>query len=283
VTDQGARELELPNGMVVRQIGGLIETRQIYREIFEDDVYVQEGIELKDGDVVVDVGANIGMFALRVLSKTKSVKVVSVEPVPPLFDALSANVKALLERDGDGKVFRAVNAAAGAAQGEADFEFYPRATAFSTMFPAERARLEPWLLEDLLTHYGEFRERFPILGTLLYPFRRPLMKYLIKRRTLAIPVHCEVRTLSRILDDEGVTRVDLLKIDVEGAELHVVRGIEDRHWPAIAQVALEVQDLDGRMDEIKALLTRHGFDVVIKPDDPKAQVKMVYARRPRTR
>ena len=51
----------------------------------------------------------------------------------------------------------------------------------------------------------------------------------------------------------------------------------------IRQVALEVQDLDGRLDEILSLLKQQSFSVVeVVPDvgtDPSAQVRLVYARR----
>jgi hypothetical protein len=36
--------------------------------------------------------------------------------------------------------------------------------------------------------------------------------------------------------------VDLLKVDVERAELQVLEGVAARDWPAIRQVVLEVRD-----------------------------------------
>ena len=267
--------------MVVQQIGGYVETRAIYREIFDDDVYLQGGITLPEGGTVVDVGANIGMFVLRLLSAKKHLSILALEPVPALFAALQANVDAHKTPADSVRLF---NLAGGDKDGAAAFQFYPRATAFSTMFPEERHRLEPWLLDDLLTHYPAFRKRFPVVGFLLYPFRRTLMKLIIKRR-MANPqlVQCVVQPLTRVFDETNTTTVDLLKSDVEGAELSVLRGIEGRHWQMIRQVALEVQDLDGRLDEILALLKQQSFSVVeVVPDvgtDPSAQVRLVYARR----
>jgi FkbM family methyltransferase len=36
-------------------------------------------------------------------------------------------------------------------------------------------------------------------------------------------------------------RVDLLKVDVERAELQVLQGVQQQHWPLIQQLALEVR------------------------------------------
>lgn len=47
---------------------------------------------------------------------------------------------------------------------------------------------------------------------------------------------CNVVPLSLALDQLGVSKVDLLKVDVEGDELAVLHGIDDNHWPNIRQV-----------------------------------------------
>ena len=43
-----------------------------------------------------------------------------------------------------------------------------------------------------------------------------------------------------------VERIDLLKIDVEGAELDVLAGVEDEHWPLIRQISMEVEPMNKR-------------------------------------
>ena len=43
---------------------GSFQTSIIYKEVFEDEVYLKHGITLEDGAVVFDVGANIGLFTL---------------------------------------------------------------------------------------------------------------------------------------------------------------------------------------------------------------------------
>jgi hypothetical protein len=45
-------------------------------------------------------------------------------------------------------------------------------------------------------------------------------------------------------------RVDLLKIDVERAELEVLNGIEQSDWSKIKQVVMEVHDTDKRLEKV---------------------------------
>ena len=47
---------------------------------------------------------------------------------------------------------------------------------------------------------------------------------------------CNVVPLSLALGQLGLAAVDLLKVDVEGDELAVLRGIDDEDWPKIRQV-----------------------------------------------
>jgi FkbM family methyltransferase len=274
-----SRALQLPNDMVVEQLGGFIETTAVYREVFEEDVYFQHGIQIDDGDTVVDVGANIGMFVLRVLRMPIAVRVVAVEPMPPTFAALEKNVQAHGRADAHVSL---VHAAVGAQAGSVDFEFYPRATGFSTMFPSDRKRLEPWLLNDLLSHYATFQQRHPLLGALLYPFRKLLLRLIIARRMQPVRMTATLRTLSSMVDEHALTRIDLLKVDVEGAELQVLQGVRDEHWARIKQVVLEVQDLDGRLQVIVDMLRSRGFDLRYEPAlEVESAVRLLYARRTR--
>ena len=56
-------------------------------------MYLQHGIQLAQGDVVVDIGGNIGFFALFAAQQVGSNgKVVTAEPLPPLHKKLMCNV-----------------------------------------------------------------------------------------------------------------------------------------------------------------------------------------------
>jgi hypothetical protein len=53
----------LPNGLPIACVSSL-DLNFLYKEIFEQRIYLQHGIELQPGNVVLDCGANIGLFSL---------------------------------------------------------------------------------------------------------------------------------------------------------------------------------------------------------------------------
>lgn len=82
----------LPNGLEVCY-ASKYDVSFLYREIFEEQTYLQHGIKLAEGNVVVDVGGNIGFFALFAAALVgSSGKVITAEPIPTLYDKLSHNV-----------------------------------------------------------------------------------------------------------------------------------------------------------------------------------------------
>ena len=83
----------LPNGLQVCY-ASKYDVSFLYREIFQEQVYLQHGVQLAQGDVVVDVGGNIGFFALFAAQQVgPRGKVVILEPIPPLHKKLVFNVK----------------------------------------------------------------------------------------------------------------------------------------------------------------------------------------------
>jgi hypothetical protein len=88
-------------------------------------------------------------------------------------------------------------------------------------------------------------------------FTSPLIaRHLLKGKK---QVNCQLRTMSSVIEEEKVERIDLLKVDCEGAELSVLLGIKDEHWPMIKSTVIEIHDLDNRLQTVKSLLTKQGF------------------------
>lgn len=72
-------------------------------------------------------------------------------------------------------------------------------------------------------------------------------------------VTVEMATLGHLLKQHQIAWVDLLKIDVEGAELDVLLGLDGETWPRVRQVVVETHNRDGRQTQIERLLTENGF------------------------
>jgi len=64
----------LPNGLDVAY-QSRAELGHFYEDIFEKRVYVGNGVTLREGDIVFDVGANIGLFTLFISTNYKDVTV----------------------------------------------------------------------------------------------------------------------------------------------------------------------------------------------------------------
>ena len=63
--DSSIKTLRTPCGLEIAYINEA-ETEYVYNEMFNDKIYFRHGISLSEGDVVFDVGANIGLFSLFV-------------------------------------------------------------------------------------------------------------------------------------------------------------------------------------------------------------------------
>ena len=65
-----------------------------------------------------------------------------------------------------------------------------------------------------------------------------------------------MRTVSEVLAEEGLERIDLLKVDVEKSEQEVLAGIREEDWEKIKQVVLEVHDREGSLGRLERELAR---------------------------
>ncbi len=85
-------------------------------------------------------------------------------------------------------------------------------------------------------------------------------------------VDCRLRTLSSIMQDQALDCVDLLKIDVERAELDVLAGLDDCDWPKVQQLVMEVHDIEDRLQVVEQLLRGQcAFATVVTVQAPQLQ------------
>ncbi|HEX7239303.1 MAG TPA: amino acid adenylation domain-containing protein, partial [Longimicrobiaceae bacterium] len=241
----GTRWHELPNGATVAHLNPN-ETDFTYREVVEEGTYFRHGITLEEGACVFDVGANIGLFTLLSGHARPGVRVYAFEPIPPIAEALRRNVQVY------GLDARVFECGLSSHAGSAAFTFYPHVSILSGGFAdaaEEREVVRSFLLNE---QQGAGGGDASLLGE--------LVEARLERQTF----ECRLRTVSEVMRDEGVERIDLLKVDVEGGEYDVLAGIEEEHWERISQVVAEAHDQD--LERVTELLARHGFTVAVEQE-----------------
>ncbi|WP_159030240.1 non-ribosomal peptide synthetase [Streptomyces sp. CB01201] len=260
------RTYELPNGLTVFQ-QNKSETEFLYDEIFTHLEYLRNGITIDDGDTVVDVGANIGLFTLFAGTRAPGARIYAFEPIPPVFDSLRRNV------DLHGLNAKVFDCGLAAEAGEETFTFYRHNTVISSsVTTTEQAH-------DLVRSYLRNQEELAGGGAAA---EDGLVDELVDARLDSEQFTCRLRTLSEIITAESIDRIDLLKIDVENAEYEVLKGIQPHHWSMIRQLVVELHDVDGQLEKVSTLLKTLGYDLVCEQDNRllrNTTLYNIYARR----
>ena len=141
---------------------------------------IMEHFNPKSGDIVVDVGAHIGLYSLIAAKRVgPGGKVIAIEPDPENFKILRKNI--LLNRS---KNIEALECAAYSAR------------------------------EKLKLFLPELEQGRTIFNTVMQDRAKTSINFL----------EVEANTLDNILESKNITEVNWMKIDVEGAELEVLKG-----------------------------------------------------------
>ncbi len=194
----------------------------LFREIFRDRCYTSEVFYVpKAGDTVLDLGANIGAFALFLELQARGIRVHCFEP--------SLKSCATLERN-----------------------------------------VEANGLEDLVTVYPYAVSNHR--GTVaLQQTGTSITRSLFREESSAgdaEPVECI--GLAEAIELSGAERVDLLKVDVEGAEIEVVEGMDPAGWGKVERAVIEFHDQfrPGCRERVTQALAAGGFDRIEAVEEP---------------
>jgi 31-O-methyltransferase len=268
----------LPDGLTLWALNRF-EALLVYREIVSEGWYERHGITLAPGSCVFDVGANIGLFSIHLARRVAGVRVRCFELVPRTFAMLQKNltehaphvaaVPAGLAAS-PGGVALAINRFSSVDMA-ADPTIFTRAA-------VKNVTLREWATAGLidLDRVEPSAPARRLRAALASPLTRPVGLAIVvatlvfreaRKRLFMRRETCELRTLSAELAASGFDRLDLVKIDVEGAEEDVLRGVDEADWPRIRQLVIEVHDLDGRRDRLAAELARRGYQVVHDQED----------------
>ncbi|HSE17009.1 MAG TPA: amino acid adenylation domain-containing protein [Pyrinomonadaceae bacterium] len=244
-------QYELPNGMVVvhKNRG---ETDYLYKEIFEDQIYLKHGISLKDGDCIFDVGANIGMFSLFAGQACRNARIYAFEPIPPTYKVLSANTFLY------GLNVKTFQCGLSSDSKSETFTYYPRLSLMS-------GRFADTVEEREVVKFFERNQQLAGTG-LPRTWSEELIDETLDEWLACEQFNCPVTTISEVIREHGIEKIDLLKIDVEKSELDVLNGIAKQDWEKINQIIVEVHDIDGRLNHVKELLEGAGFILAIQQE-----------------
>ncbi len=213
--------LEFRDGMVLHH-GPDDDPIYLFREIFADDCYLAGGFYTpRPGDTVVDVGANIGAFAMRIESGARGARVHCFEP--------GSSARAVLEKNV-------------AENGLGEFvSVHPFAV-------SDRRGTVELTRTDSPMHRSMFANGYAKEGA----------------ETV------ETLPLAEAIDLAGGGRVDLLKVDVEGAEIEIVEGMGDGGWGRVERAAIEYHDFfrPGCRERVTRALEAAGFGRIETIEEP---------------
>jgi len=229
--------LALPNGLTLcLQSNQMISAANyVIEEVFVERQYVREGFEIGHEDTIVDIGGNMGIFALWAAPQAPQGRVISVEPIPELIACLEASLPFnSLEN------VRPVQKAVGAPDTVIDLSYYPGF--------------------NIISHRADFRRP---------AFARAKM-YLKNFKTWTSPktVRAQSVSIGQLLDDHAIDRVNFMKIDCEGGEYDIVRNVSASDWRRIDRIVIEFHEYHEhhRHADIVKALQENGFDVVVQKD-----------------
>jgi FkbM family methyltransferase len=285
----GGTSVTLPNGMRIRH-WQKIETDYLYKEIFgEDSVYAKgDFIDFQPGAVIIDAGANIGLFTLfAALQCRGDAEIFAFEPIPTTFSVLAANAAAADRGDyavamgappGASLTIRAINRGLSDTADEVVFQHHPNFTMWSTQdADFARQRLDRFVADVA----GLIRVVPTAIGRAAV---RPVVAWM--GRTMEVAA--TLVPLSSVIEEYRLERIDVLKLDVEGAEVAALQGIAPGQWDIVRQVVLEVEYFATK-DRVVDMLEEHGFETYWYASErerfstARSEVCMVYAWRPEDR
>ena len=229
--------------------------RTIRLSEWETDEYKfrKEFAKVQRGWVVLDVGSEFGYYAIEAGHLVGGTgKVFAIEVHPETYRVLLINIRLHDLTDCVFPICRAVGKETGTVKlfettSPGSTSIVPR----QSTIKLDRNRLRIWL---------NFAKSLEFLK-------------IIRKRYAPVQYVVPMNTLDEIADECGIKKVDLIKIDVEGAEMDVLKGsqqILQRDRPVLL---VEVHfGWDWKPESLYALLRTFGYDLEIEKREQKSLV-----------
>ena len=236
----------LKNGLTIQAELGL---RFLVREIFFERVYNPSHMPIEDNDIVVDIGANNGVFTLYAASKSRNV-VHAFEPSPRNLEVLKRNIVA--------NKLHNVTAHGCAVSNKAGVAKF-----FLNLADGQQNLLSDHILPDKIEQYKTHTD----------------LNYLLSGTDKAETcIEVPTTTLQEIMDDNNLKQIDFLKLDCEGAEGTILQSTPEDYLQRVRKIAMEFHDhlSEVNHDQLQKLLESAGFTTRLKWDT-KSPLGYMYA------
>ncbi|NEO10320.1 MULTISPECIES: FkbM family methyltransferase [unclassified Moorena] len=261
------KSLELPNQQKIYFLNEE-EALFLYDDIFVRQSYLQHGITLKPGYTVFDIGANIGLFALFAHQYCQgNINLFCFEPIKQIYKIMQKNMQLT-------NVI-SYNCGLWNEDSKATFDYFPHYSLLSgadaKFSPAEKNNFTNLIINNLNNKNAKKTNNIitQIIKICPFPWKARLVEFILEKFFLKTKqASVTLTSISEIIKKHELCQIDLVKLDTEKAELKILEGINSADWQKIQQLVIEVHDIQDRLNIIKNMLEKEGFECYVEAGSP---------------
>lgn len=173
---------------------------QVYHHIFKEKEHLEfEGFTGENTHTILDLGANIGLYALAIKDVNPDCQIICLEPNPHAFELLQKNISA-------NNLHNIVALNKGAAQTSGSFVMK--------------------ILKEGTAYCGKYLDEI----------KKEFRKWIKPDRIISLPI--ETLSIPDICVEYALDKIDILKMDVEGMEFEILEGCVEI-FPKIKRIVVE--------------------------------------------